>query len=294
MNPKPTCEREFFDHYFDYVDTAVSWLREKTNNAHVQLMIVLTGGVDGPEQLLTDKQEIISLDIPYFPRAHAQGHEGKLIFGKLEGVGVVILKGRFHYYEGLTPQEVAFPYFVLRKMGAQSLITINATGGIKTDLNVGDLVLVTDHINYLGQNSLRGLATRQSHDQFTDMTNAYDAEYQKLAFKIAQKQAIELKTGVYIATMGPSYETKAEIRAFRIWGADVVGMSLILEVIACNFLGIKVLAFAVVANVAADRHEAAMSHTEVIDAMTAATPKLSSLVSQCAHEIIAFNKVKKI
>jgi purine-nucleoside phosphorylase len=250
-------------------------------------MMMLTGGIDGPELLLTDKQEIVTTEIPYFPSATVQGHSGKLIFGKLHGKGVVILKGRFHYYEGLSPQQVVFPYFVLHQLGVQSLITVNAVGSIRNDLNAGQIVMVTDHINYLGQNPLRGIAFQCARNQFTDMTNAYDAEYQKLAQKVAQEQNMELKQGIYIATSGPSFETKTEIKAFRQWGADVVGMSLVFEVIACNFLGIKVLAFAAVANPAADKHVSVMSHDEVLAAMKAMTPKISSLVCGCAREIVS-------
>jgi purine-nucleoside phosphorylase len=279
-------EKECFKNYFGHVKEASDWLKVKTNNINVTLMIVLTGGVNGPEEILTDKQEVMSSNIPYFPKAHAQGHEGKFIFGKLNGKGVVILKGRFHYYEGLLPQEVVFPYFVLHELGVQSLITINAVGGIRNDLNAGDIVMITDHINYMGQNPLRGLAIQRTHDQFTDMTNAYNASYQEMAKKVALEQKTELKQGVYIATMGPSYETKMEIKAFRLWGADLVGMSTLFEVITCNFLGIKVLAFAAVTNTAADRHLDVMSHDEVIAATKAMAPKLSLLVSSCAQRII--------
>lgn len=282
--------QEFFELYFEHVKRASDWLKEKTNNADVELMIVLTGGVEGPEQMLTDKQEILSSEIPYFPKASVQGHEGKLIFGKLNGVGVVILKGRFHYYEGHSPQAVIFPYFVLRQMGVRSLITTNAVGGIRTDLDAGDIVMVTDHINYLGQNPLRSLAIGKNHDQFTDMTDAYHRAYQDLAKNIAREQNIDLKQGVYIGTIGPSYETKAEVKAFRAWGADVVGMSMVFEVIACNFLGIRVLAFSVVTNAAADRHTSAMHHDEVIDEMKVVTPKLSALVCTCAKKIILLNR----
>jgi purine-nucleoside phosphorylase len=280
-------EKECFKNYFRHVKEASDWLKVKTNNINVTLMIVLTGGVNGPEEMLTDKQEVMSSDIPYFPKAHAQGHEGKFTFGKLNGKGVVILKGRFHYYEGLLPQEVVFPYFVLHELGVQSLITINAVGGIRNDLNAGDIVMITDHINYMGQNPLRGLAIQRTHDQFTDMTNAYNAEYQELAKKVALEQKIELKQGVYLATMGPSYETKMEIKAFRQWGADLVGMSTLFEVITCNFLGIKVLAFSAVTNAAADRHLDAMNHEEVLVAMKTMEPRLSSLVSGCAQKIIS-------
>lgn len=275
------------DNYFERVKKAADWLKTKTGDAHPMLMISLTGGVDVPDKLLTDKQEILSSEIPYFPKARVEGHEGRLIFGKLNGKDMVILKGRFHYYEGNSPQEVVFPYFVLHELGVKSLIITNAVGGIRNDLDAGQIMLISDHINYAGQDPLRGLAIQQKHDQFPDMTNVYDRGYQSLARQIAHELSLDLSQGVYIMTVGPSYETKAEVRAFRQLGADVVGMSTVFEVIACNFLGIKVLAFSTITNPAADRHVGPMNHTEVLAAMAATAPRLSQLISECARRILA-------
>ncbi len=273
--------------YFDKMRTAQKFLEEKTHGAKPELVIVLTAGVSGIEDLLTEKQEIFSKDVPHFPVAKAQGHEGKLIFGKLDGHEVVLMKGRNHFYEGIASQEVVFPYFVLNSMGARSLITCNAVGGIRHDMNSGDIMLVTDHINYLGENCLRGIAMLRPEKQFTDMTDAYSRSYQQVAKQEAEKLKIPLKTGTYLATSGPNYETKSEIRMFRTWGADAVGMSTVFEVIASNFLEMKVLAFCCIANPAADRHEGKMSHEEVLAAMEAAGPKLSSLITSCAKTIVA-------
>jgi len=274
--------------YFDKMQVAQNFLKEQTNDAKPELIVVLTAGVSGIEELLTEKQEIYAKEIPYFPVAKAQGHEGKLIFGKLDGHEVVLMKGRNHLYEGISSQDIVFPYFVLHAMGARSLITCNAVGGIRHDLNTGDIMLVTDHINYLGDNCLRGICLLRHERQFTDMTDAYSLLYQKIAKEEARKLQIPLKEGTYLATTGPNYETKSEIYMFRTWGADAVGMSTVLEVLAANFLEMKVLAFCCIANPAADRHEGEMSHEEVLKAMQAAGPRLSSLISACAKAIVAW------
>ena len=275
----------YADYFQRVLDSAVG-LRERVGEVSPKIMVVLTCGIEGPLEILSDKKEIASSDIPYFPVARANGHEGKLIFGKLNGVDVVVLKGRFHYYEGLAPQDVTFPYFVLAQLGVKFLITVNAVGGIRKDLNVGDIMMVTDHINALSNNPLRGIAV-QAANQFTDMTEPYSHELHNIAQEVADEQNIKISRGTYLATMGPSYETKSEIKAFRHWGADAVGMSTVFEVIACNFLGIKVLAFSAVANPAADRHESKMNHEEVQEAMTAMAPKLSSLINGCIEKIIS-------
>ena len=275
-----------FSNYYPHVKEATTWLKAHSGNAHPTLMIVLTGGVDGPEKLLTDKKYIKAADIPHFPHTRVQGHAGKLVFGKLDGVDVVLLKGRYHYYEGWSPRDVVFPYFVLNALGVKSVITVNAVGGIREDLNTGDLVLVTDHINGMGVNPLWGIAIQRKEHQFTDMTSPYYPQYQELAKTKALQLGFVLKEGIYLSVPGPSYETKSEIGMFRKWGADTIGMSTALEVIASNFLGMKVLSMSIVTNPAADRHQGSMDHKEVIDAVSTASPKISALVTECAKEIV--------
>ena len=276
---------QFTEHYFDKVRESASWLQEHVQSSP-ELLIVVTAGVKGPEDLLTDKKEISSSDIPYFPIARVQGHAGKILFGRLDGKDVVIMKGRYHYYEGLSPQEVVFPYFVLHELGVKSVITTNAVGGIRHDLDPGDIMLVTDQINGLCENPLRGISVQRPTNQFTGMTQAYWPEYQELAKHEADKLEIPLKEGVYTATMGPSYETKSEIKMLRNWGADAVGMSTIFEIIACNYLDMKVLTFCCISNPAADRHTGVMTHEEVLETMQASGEKISTLVNACARQII--------
>lgn len=273
------------DDFFKKVAESATYLSERLNK-EPKLLIVLTAGVKGPLDQLEDKIEISSAEIPYFPIARVPGHDGKLIFGKLDGVEIVLMKGRYHFYEGLTAQEVVFPYFVLNQLGVTSVITINAVGGIRKDLDVGDIMLVKDHINLLGDNPLKGIAIRRSYGQFTDMTDAYDREYQDIARNVVRDYQTELKEGVYLAVSGPNYETKAEIGMMRNMGADFVGMSTVFEVIASKFLGMRVLAFSLITNPAADRHQGGMSHEEVIEALDKMGPKVSEFVTSCARKII--------
>ena len=275
---------DYFENYFDKVNETASWLKNETN-IRPSLVVVLTGGVDGPLNELAEKKEILAKDIPNFPSARAEGHEGKMYFGKLDGKDILLLKGRYHYYEGHTPQQVVFPYFVFRELGVKNMITTNAVGGIRNDLDAGDIMLINDQINCMGCSPLRGIAIQRKENQFTDMTNAYDKQLQQKAKQCAKQMNLDLKEGVYLGTSGPNYETPSEIRMFRNLGADAVGMSTVFEIIACNFLGINVLAFSCIANPSADRHEGEMSHEKVLKAMNASAPKLSELVSICAKEI---------
>ncbi|NGX63527.1 MAG: Purine nucleoside phosphorylase 1 [Candidatus Anoxychlamydiales bacterium] len=274
-----------FDAYFEKVETSASYLKQQVDAAPT-LLIVLTAGVKGPLDEMTNIVEIDSKDIPFFPTARAQGHAGKLIFGKLDDQDIVLMQGRYHYYEGNSPQDVVFPYFVLNTLGVQSVITLNAVGGISEALNPGDIMLVTDHINCMSENSLRALSVQFPEKQFVDMTDAYSFEYQNLAKNISYQNDFNLKEGIYLATQGPNYETKQEVKMFRAFGADAVGMSTVFEVLACNFLKMKVLAFSCICNKAADLHEGTMSHEEVLEALNQMSPKLSKLTTICAKEIL--------
>jgi purine-nucleoside phosphorylase len=275
-----TCSLSANSTFFDNVDEASIWL-EKHVNTRPELLVVLTAGIEGLEDSLRDKVVVSCKEIPHFPQAHAQGHAGQLIFGTFDGRPVVLMKGRYHFYEGIEPQDVVFPYFVLSKLGVNKMITTNAVGGIRNDLNAGDIVLIKDHINYMSANPLRGIATQFPEHQFTDMTAPYDAHLAQTAKEVAQALHLPLKEGVYVATMGPNYETKSEIRMFRSFGADVVGMSTVFEVIACNFLKIQILAFSCVCNPAADRHAGNMNHEEVLAAMKQMGPNLLMLIEGC-------------
>lgn len=270
--------------YFKQVSEAVGFLK-KNVSIPPRLIVVLSGGLGSFLDQVKIEKKLLSTEIPHFPLARAEGHKGELIFGLYEKLPVVVLKGRTHFYEGLSPQEVVFPYFVLHSFGAKILVTTNAVGGVREDLEAGDILLIEDHINMMGTNPLIGLAIQCPQDQFPSMQNAYDVELRKLTEQVAKEKKIALKKGVYLANPGPSYETPAEIRAFRQMGGDTVGMSTVFEVIASRFLKMRVLSLNIITNPSSDRHTGVMKHEEVLQAMQKAQGKVVSLLRGVIGEI---------
>lgn len=273
-----------FENYFQEVSEAACFLKGKIQGKP-GVALVLSGGLGKFADALEKKIVIPSSAIPHFPKAKAEGHKGELVFGRKSGLDLVCLRGRYHYYEGLSPQEVVFPYFVLKELGVDILITTNAVGGIRLDLNVGDVVAVEDHINHMGSNPLIGIAVQRSDNQFPSMQQAYDPQLLRLAGEVAKSQGLELKRVVYLGSPGPSYETPAEIRMFRQFGGDTVGMSTIFGVIAANYLNMRVLTFNIIANVSADRHAGRMTHSEVLAAMQGAESKVVKLLEGVVSSI---------
>lgn len=272
------------ENYFAEVEEAAEWVKHHAS-IKPRIAVVLSAGLGRLVDDISDAKIISSADIPHFPTSKAEGHSGKLYFGTLAGVKLVALSGRYHYYEGHSPQSVVFPHFVLAKLGVKILITTNAAGGVNQSFKPGDIMMIDDHINMMGINPLIGIATQRKHDQFTNMTTAYDPALRKLATEVAGELKVEIKNGVYLATSGPSYETKAEVRSYRQMGADAVGMSTVPEIIAANFLGLRCLGFSCIANPASDIHEGEMSHSEVLTAMHAMAPRMISLLSGVIEKI---------
>lgn len=263
--------------YFKKVTEAAGFLR-KAVSIQPKLIVVLSSGLDSFLTGVKNQTRLLSSEIPHFPKARAEGHKGELIFGEQDDLPLVVLKGRFHFYEGLSPQEVVFPYFVLNALGANTLMTTNAVGGVREDLDAGDILLVEDHINLMGTNPLIGLAIQRSEDQFPSMQQAYDPQLKQLAEAVAKQKQISLKRGIYLANPGPSYETPAEIKMFRQWGVDTVGMSTVFEVIVARFLKMRVLTLNIITNPSADRHPGEMKHAEVLAAMQQAQAKVVALL----------------
>ncbi len=210
-------------------------------------------------------------EIPHFPQSTVVGHSGKLVLGRIGGVAVAVLQGRVHAYEGYTMPQVTFPARVLGLLGCRTLVVTNAAGGIRADLPQGGLVALSDHINLTGTNAAMGpneprfTATPGAGQRFFDMSSAYSPRLRALAQAEAARQGIALPEGVYLAVLGPSYETPAEIRAFRTLGADLVGMSTVHEVIVARHMGIEVLGLSLVTNMAAGLSNEAIDHEEVMD-----------------------------
>jgi purine-nucleoside phosphorylase len=227
--------------------------------------IVLGSGLGAFASELDCPLEIPYSEIPGWPRSTAVGHAGKLVFGTLGGVNVAVLSGRSHLYEGYTPARVTFGIRVLRMLGAQSLVLTNAAGGINLSYSQGSLVLIADHINLQGLNPLVGANEDDLGPRFPDMSEAYSLAYRRTAQLAAREIGFELPEGVYVAMLGPSYETPAEIRFLRTIGADLVGMSTVPEAIVANHMGMKVLAISCVTNMAAGILPQKINHEEVLE-----------------------------
>jgi purine-nucleoside phosphorylase len=221
---------------FDEAERAAALIRERTP-LRPKVAIVLGTGLGGFADRLADPIAIPYSEIPHFPRPTVEGHAGRLVLGSFAGAPLAVMQGRVHAYEGYTPGQVIFPIRVLARLGIKRLIVTNAAGGIRTDLASGQLVLITDHINFTGYNPLTGPNDPRLGERFFDMSDAYARRLRLLAHRAAAVEGVTLPEGVYIGLTGPSFETPAEIRAFRTLGADLVGMSTVYEVIAARHLG---------------------------------------------------------
>lgn len=203
--------------------------------------------------------------IPHFPVSTVEGHAGDLVIGKLSGRDVVLMKGRFHMYEGYSPEITAFPVRVMKALGVSSLVVTNAAGGINEQFTAGNLMLISDHLNLTGKNPLIGPHDGELGVRFPDMSEAYSKRLRAVAKEVAAEKGIELAEGVYAGLLGPSYETPAEIRMLRVLGADAVGMSTVSEVIAARHSGIEVVGISCISNMAAGILDQPLSHEEVME-----------------------------
>lgn len=224
-------------------------------------------------------------DIPHFPVSTVEGHAGQLVIGELENKAVVVMKGRFHYYEGYSMQEVTFPVRVMQAIGVQLLLVTNACGGLNPKLHPGALMLINDHINFTGSNPLIGPNYNEFGPRFPDMSSAYDKDLIQLAQRVGEKLAIETYEGVYIAISGPYYLSKAELRMIIGLGADTVGMSTVPEVIVARHGGLKVLGISCVTDMAIPDQLVSISHEEVMAVANKTKPKFINLVKGILNEV---------
>lgn len=249
---------------FANAESAAQLILSKTS-LRPKIALVLGSGLGAFADDLSEAVRIPYADIPSFPRSTAIGHAGQLVIGKSAGVAVAAMQGRSHLYEGYSAREVAFPMRVFGRMGIKAAILTNAAGGINLKYGQGALVALRDHINLQGQNPLAGPNDDRLGPRFPDMSEAYSKQYREMAIAEAQKLNLTVYDGVYVALLGPSYETPAEIRYLRTIGADLVGMSTVAEVIAARHMGIKVLAISCVTNMAAGILDQPINHEEVLE-----------------------------
>jgi purine-nucleoside phosphorylase len=279
--------------YFDRVAEAAAFLKSKLGAHEPRVAIVLGSGLGAAADAVADPVIIPYGEIPNFPQSTVEGHSGRMVAGELGGAPVVIMQGRVHFYEGYSPLEVTFPLRVLGALGVRAVVLTNAAGGIARGLHVGQLVLLADHINMMGWNPLNGpneprFAFRAGAGlRFFDMTEAYSKALRDLAKSSAKDEGFPLEEGVYLATPGPSFETPAEIRAFRALGATLVGMSTVPETIVARHMGIEVLGISCVTNLAAGPGATPLSHEEVFETGRQVESRLAGLLKRLIPRIAA-------
>ena len=279
--------------YYDQVSEAASFLRIKLGSLRPRTGIVLGSGLGAVADVVTDPVAIPYAQIPHFPQSTVEGHSGRIVAGLLGEVPVVVMQGRVHFYEGYSPQQVTFPMRVLGALGLQAVILTNAAGGVLQGYHVGQLVVLSDHINFMGWNPLVGpneprFAARPGAGlRFFDMTEAYSKPLRALAHEAAKEENFALAEGVYLAVSGPSYETPAEIRAFRALGATLVGMSTVPETIVARHMGIDVLGISCVTNLAAGLGAKLLDHAEVAEIGRQVEHRLARLLERLVPKIAA-------
>jgi purine-nucleoside phosphorylase len=255
----------------------IDFLNEKTNNFKPEIGIILGSGLGE----LADEYSDIAIsynEIPNFVKSTVKGHKGRLVFSKINDKKVVMMQGRNHFYEGHTMQEITYPVKVMKALGVKTLILTNAAGAVNESYRPSDLMIITDHINFMGANPLVGKNDDTLGERFPDMSEVYKKSLIELAQKCAKKLGIDIQKGVYWANSGPSYETPAEINMIRKLGADAVGMSTVPEAIVANYCGINILGISCITNAASSIAGEKLSHEEVIDAANNAKNKFKSLI----------------
>jgi purine-nucleoside phosphorylase len=270
-------------HYTRQEYEAAKSLIQERSRYRPQIGLILGSGLNPLAEAVKDADRIPYADIPNFPRPTVEGHVGQLVLGRLQGADVAIMQGRVHFYEGYPIQQVVFPVRVLQVLGVKTLIVTNAAGGLNPEFQAGELMLIADHLNFMGMtgnNPLFGPNDESFGPRFPDMSQAYDPELRRMAREVARQHEIPLHEGVYAGLSGPSFETPAEIRFLRTVGADAVGMSTVPEVIVARHGGIRVLGVSGISNVlvaeASTGHET--THEEVLAAGQQIVPRLTTLI----------------
>ena len=260
------------------IQETADFLKSKMHT-HPETAIILGTGLGSLVNEITDKYEIGYETIPNFPVSTVEGHSGKLIFGKLGNKDIMAMQGRFHFYEGYSMKEVTFPIRVMRELSIKTLFVSNAAGGMNPSFEIGDLMIITDHINFFPEHPLRGKNISYG-PRFPDMSEAYNKALIRKADEIANEKGIKVQHGIYIGTQGPTYETPAEYKMFRILGADAVGMSTVPEVIVANHCGIQVFGISVITDLGVEGKIVEVTHEDVQKAADAAQPLMTTIMRE--------------
>lgn len=269
---------------FEKIEKAASFLKEKYEETP-QIGLILGSGLGVLAEEIENPVKIPYNEIPDFPVSTVEGHAGQLVFGLLNGIHVVAMQGRFHYYEGYSFEKVTFPVRVMKELGIEQLIVTNAAGGVNESFSPGDLMLISDHINNMGNNPLIGPNDSRLGVRFPDMSEAYSSELRQLARGIAAKLGLNIQEGVYVGNTGPTYETPAEVRMLRSLGGDAVGMSTVPEVIVARHVGMKVLGISCISNMAAGILDQPLNHEEVIETTEKVKADFLSYVKALVQEL---------
>ena len=249
---------------YDQINEAINFIN-KNSNLKPDIGIVLGSGLGEFANTVSKKHTLNYSDIPYFKKVSIKGHAGKLVFGKIQNKIIAILQGRYHFYEGYDIKDVVFPIRVLCGMGIEKIILTNAAGGINPKFRPGDLMVIHDHINLMGVNPLKGENDERIGSRFPDMSDVYNKDLIKITLNTGSSLGLKLKTGVYAALTGPSYETPSEIKMLSILGADAVGMSTVPEAIAARHMGVNVAGISCITNLAAGISKSPLNHKEVTE-----------------------------
>ncbi len=266
------------------IDRAVSVVRERVSLAP-QVAIILGSGLGALAGEVRADAVVPYAEIPGFPRSTVEGHAGNLLVGRLEGRAVAVMQGRAHFYEGYSLADVVFPVRVIRALGARVLLVSNAAGGINRLWSSGDLMIIADHINFMGSNPLMGPNDPDLGPRFPDMSQAYEPDLIALAERAALAEGIAIRKGVYAGVHGPSYETPAELRMLRGWGADAVGMSTVPEVIAARHMGMRVLGITAITDMATGEQIKTVTHEDVMAVAREIEPKFIRVVKRIVREM---------
>lgn len=268
----------------EMINETLAVIRKKTDK-NFEIGIVLGTGLGGLVKDILIEHEFDYSDLPHFPLSTVESHHGKLIFGKIGGKDVVAMQGRFHYYEGYTMQQITYPVRLMKFLGVKTLLVSNACGGMNPIYESGDIMLMVDHINLLGDNPLIGKNEDELGPRFPDMSEPYNLELIKIAEDAALENKIKVQKGVYVAVPGPNLETKAEYRFLRAIGADVVGMSTVPENIVANQMGIKVLGVSIITDECFPDSLKPAKVEEIIETAMKAEPKMTLIIKEVIKKL---------
>ena len=265
------------------INDTVAYISSKINY-DIELGIILGTGLGGLVNEIDVEVTLKYEDIPNFPVSTVEGHSGELIIGTLGGKKVIAMKGRFHFYEGYEMEEVIFPVRVMKKLGISTIFVSNASGGVNPDFEIGDIMIINDHINLI-PNALIGTHYEEFGARFPDMSDVYDKQLIAKAYEIAKEKNIKLQQGVYTAVTGPTLETPAEYKYFRILGSDAVGMSTVPEVIAAHQMGIKCFAVSIITDLGVPGKIVEVTHDDVQNVAANAEPQMTHIIKQLINYI---------